>query len=54
MSTIALISINWNGVNDTLDCLGSIHKLYVNNLQILPIVVDNNSQDNSVEKISEN
>lgn len=48
---LTIILLNWNGWKDTVKCLESIYKIdypYFNT-----IVVDNNSKDNSVEKIVE-
>lgn len=47
--TVAIIILNWNGWHDTLACLESLQKLTYP--RYLMIVVDNGSQDNSVEKI---
>jgi GT2 family glycosyltransferase len=43
------VIVNWNGWQDTLDCLASLREQDYGNLQIL--VVDNGSTDNSVERI---
>ncbi len=49
---IAVIILNYNGIDDTIDCLKSIRTLEKdgNNLEI--IVVDNNSSDGSQEVLS--
>ncbi len=51
MKKIAVIILNWNGKEDTLECLESIQNMehQVFNLEV--IVVDNGSTDNSVDKI---
>lgn len=41
--------MNWNGWQDTVDCLASLRKQSYSNLQI--IVVDNGSTNDSVERI---
>jgi GT2 family glycosyltransferase len=46
---IAIVILNWNGWQDTLECLESVRQL--NYPDYLTIVVDNGSWDNSVEKI---
>jgi len=46
---IAIIILNWNGKQDTLDCLQSLTKVTYPN--ILTIVVDNGSSDDSVSAI---
>ena len=46
--TFAVI-VNWNGKADTLECLGSLLSAGAKNLQT--VVVDNGSQDGSVEAI---
>lgn len=47
---VSIIILNWNGVNDTLECLKSLYKVNYNNFDI--IVVDNASEDDSVEQIN--
>jgi GT2 family glycosyltransferase len=49
---VAIIVLNWNGKQDTLECLESIGKIDYQNLEI--IVVDNGSNDDSVKAIQEN
>jgi GT2 family glycosyltransferase len=46
---VCCVIVNWNGWQDTLDCLNSLRKQDYTNLQI--IVVDNGSTDDSVERI---
>jgi hypothetical protein len=46
---VAIILVNWNGRQVTLDCLTSLRAVSYPN--VLTIVVDNNSQDGSVEAI---
>lgn len=46
---VYVIILNWNGVNDTLECLDSVCKLDYPNFRV--VVVDNNSSDTSVESI---
>jgi hypothetical protein len=46
---VFIIILNWNGLEDTLECLGSVLKLAYPNFEV--IVVDNGSMDNSVEVI---
>ena len=46
---VAIIVVNWNGRNDTLECLESLHKVDAADLMV--IVVDNGSIDGSVEAI---
>ncbi len=48
---VSVIILNWNGWQDTLECLESLQQLTYPNYQI--IVVDNGSTDDSVEKIVE-
>lgn len=51
MLKIAIIVLNLNGLKNTIECLTSLQKLKVKNWQVNIIVVDNNSQDNSVSLI---
>jgi len=46
---VALLILNWNGWEDTIECLESVQKLSYPNYQI--IVLDNGSTDDSIEKI---
>lgn len=45
MSRVAVVILNWNGINDTLECLASLLKQTYKDFQI--IVIDNGSTDNS-------
>lgn len=49
---VAIIVLNWNGWQDTIECLESLQQITYPNYQI--IVVDNGSTDESVEVISTN
>ncbi len=46
---VYIILLNWNGKEDTLECVESLKKIDYNNYKI--IVVDNNSEDDSVLEI---
>ena len=48
---VALIILNWNGWEDTIECLESVCQIDYPSFEI--IVVDNASQDNSIERIEE-
>ncbi len=49
MSKIAIIILNWNGYNDTIECLDSLLR---NDRSLFDIIlIDNGSKDESVEKI---
>lgn len=48
---IVCIVLNWNGGQDTIACLASLYRSTYPNLSIL--VVDNNSTDDSVKRISQ-
>jgi hypothetical protein len=50
MKRVAIIILNWNGINDTLDCLTSLQHQSYKNFTIL--VVDNGSTDNSHQLLS--
>ena len=49
VNTCSVILINWNGWKDTIECLETIMKQDYPNFNV--IIVDNNSQDDSVKKI---
>jgi len=48
-SKVAIIILNWNGWEDTIECLESVFRNTYPNYQV--IVLDNGSTDDSVEKI---
>lgn len=48
---VAIIILNWNGWEDTIECLESIFQNNYHNF--FTIVVDNNSKDDSIKKIHE-
>ena len=48
---IAVIILNWNGRDDTLECVTSVSKIDYANFEV--IVVDNGSTDGSVEALRE-
>lgn len=47
---VSIILLNWNGSEDTIECLKSLSNLNYTNFNIL--LVDNNSDDNSVNEIN--
>jgi len=49
--TIAIVILNWNGWEDTIECLTSLKNLTYPNWKA--IVVDNNSTDGSAQKIQQ-
>jgi len=49
--SVSIIILNWNGWLDTVECLESIYNLNYSNYQV--IVVDNNSSDDSIQKIND-
>lgn len=48
---ISIIILNWNGLNDTINCLNSLKKITYPNYEI--IVVDNGSKNDECRKIKE-
>jgi len=50
-SRVSVIVLNWNGWQDTVECLGSLEKLETGNLKIDVIVCDNGSTDDSLERL---
>lgn len=49
--TISIIILNWNGWKDTIECLESLYQINYPYYNV--IVIDNCSEDNSIEKIKE-
>ena len=48
---VSIIILNWNGWKDTMECLDSLHQINYPNYDV--IVVDNSSEDESINKINE-
>lgn len=48
---VYLVILNWNGFGDTKECLESVAKLRLKNIELRVVVVDNGSSDGSVRKI---
>lgn len=48
---VSVIIVNYNGIEDTLECLESLKKCEYNNLSI--IIVDNASDDVNIKKLNE-
>ncbi len=48
---VFIIVLNWNRADDTLDCLRSLEKMIVKDFVLGVIIVDNGSDDNSVDRI---
>ena len=48
--SVTIIILNWNGWEDTVECLESIYQISYPNYHV--IVVDNNSTDDSIKKIT--
>ncbi len=46
---ISIIILNWNGWQDTIECLESLYRITYPNYEV--IVVDNGSKDESIQKI---
>ncbi len=51
MTQIAVIIVNWNLKEDTLECLTSLSALNLKDIKLLTIVVDNGSTDGTVAAI---
>jgi GT2 family glycosyltransferase len=47
LPSVAILLLNWNGYQDTLECLDSLHALTYPNFNI--ILCDNGSSDNSIQ-----
>lgn len=48
---VYIIVLNWNGKDDTLDCLQSLHSTNYDNYRV--VLVDNGSEDDSVKAVRE-
>ena len=48
---VSIILLNWNGWKDTIECLESLYQIDYPNYNV--IVVDNHSEDDSIEKIKD-
>lgn len=48
---VTIVIVNWNGIQDTIECLESLMKIEYSNFNI--IIVDNNSSNNEVDKLKE-
>jgi len=48
---ITIVILNWNGWKDTVNCLESVFQISYSNYDV--VVVDNNSDDDSLQKIRE-
>lgn len=48
---VSIIILNWNGWKDTIECLESVYQINYSNYDI--IVVDNGSENESIDKIKE-
>jgi len=48
---IYVVILNWNGADDTLNCLRSLDEIKNSNFEITAIVTDNASSDASIDKI---
>ena len=46
---VCILVLNWNGADDTLECLASLKQLTYNNAEV--VVIDNGSTDDSVSRI---
>jgi len=51
MIKVSLIILNWNGGEDTVECLKSLENINKTNIDLRILVVDNASSDNSIEQI---
>jgi hypothetical protein len=46
---VSVVVVNWNGWNDTIECLESVYKMNYKNFEI--VLIDNGSMNDSVERI---
>ncbi|MTK64952.1 MAG: glycosyltransferase, partial [Methanobacterium sp.] len=48
---VSIILLNWNGWEDTIECLESVYQINYTNYNV--ILVDNHSEDKSLQRIGE-
>lgn len=48
---VSVIILNWNGWEDTIECLKSLYQINYSNFNV--IIIDNASEDDSVKRINE-
>ena len=48
---VSIIILNWNGWEDTVECLESLYRIKYPNYNV--VLVDNDSEDQSIEMIKE-
>ena len=48
---VSVIILNWNGWKDTIECLESLYQNNYPNYDV--VLVDNDSKDDSIEKITQ-
>ena len=49
--TVAIVILNWNGWEDTIECLESLYQISYSDYRV--ILVDNNSSNESILKIKD-
>lgn len=52
MIKVVIVILNWKRADDTIECLKSVEKLNTKDIKLQTVIVDNDSQDGSVEKIN--
>lgn len=52
LPSVYAIIVNWNGKNDTLECLASLHRIKLHAESLSVVVVDNGSTDGSCQAVS--
>jgi len=53
MKRVAVIIVNYNGWQDTIDCLKSISRLNLVDIKLRTVVVDNDSSNDSYDQLTE-
>lgn len=51
MTNIFAVILNWNGINDTIDCVESIKRMRLEDFQLNIVIIDNGSKPDEIRKL---